>query len=102
MHTFSSALPSDDFKIRCPRLGHEVPFTYCRAENAGIPCFKALDCWHDHFDVVTCFTQTLSKDEFAAAFMHQGRPKIQTLMDLITQAQTRVSEKSTGSDNGRA
>ena len=102
MRTFSSALPSDDIMIRCPRLGHQVPFNYCRAENAGAPCFKTLDCWHGHFDVVAYFTQTLSKDEYAAAFMHQARPKIQTLMDLIEQARTRVSENNAGSDNGRA
>lgn len=102
MHTFSSALPSDEIQIRCPRLGHQVPFSYCRVENADTPCFKALDCWHGHFDVVAWFKQTLSEDAFAAAFMNQGRPKIQTLMDLIQQAQTRVAEKTAEADDGQA
>jgi hypothetical protein len=101
MRTISSALPSDDFKIRCPRLGHQVPFSYCRVENTGTPCFKALDCWHGHFDVVAYFKQTLSKDEFAAAFMNQGRPKVQTLMDLIQQAKARVSQNPSKADDGQ-
>ena len=101
MRTISSALPSDDIMVRCPRLGHQVPFSYCRVENTGTPCFKTLDCWHSHFDVVAYFKQTLSKDEFAAAFMNQGQPKIQTLMDLVRQAQTRVSETPSETDNGQ-
>lgn len=101
MSRFSSALPPDDTMVRCPRLGHQVPFKYCRVENTGAPCFKTLDCWYTRFDVVTYFRQTLPEEAFDAAFMNQGRPKIQTLMDLVRQAQTRVSEKKTETDNGQ-
>ena len=43
--------PGDDHKIRCPRLGHMIHFSYCRVENTGLPCFKTLDCWFEHFMV---------------------------------------------------
>jgi hypothetical protein len=78
-----------------------VPFTYCRVENTGAPCFKTLDCWYHQFDVVSYFRQTLSEESFAAAFMNQGRPKVQTLMDLIQQAQARVSQNPSGTDDGQ-
>ncbi len=72
MSTFSSALPPDDTVVRCPRLGHQVPFKYCRIENTGTPCFKTLDCWYDQFDVVSHFRQTLSEEAFAKTFMNQA------------------------------
>jgi hypothetical protein len=86
MSTFSTSPPPDEVQVRCPRLGHQVYFGYCRAENMGSPCFKTLDCWHSTFDVVGYFKKHLSEEAFAAAFLNQGRPKIQTLMDLIQQA----------------
>lgn len=93
MSTFSTAPPSDDVQVRCPRLGHQVHFGYCRVENMDSPCFKALDCWHLQFDVVGYFKQTLSGADFAAAFVHQGRPKMQTLVDLIQQAKQGTPEE---------
>ncbi len=102
MSTFSTASPSDDVQVRCPRLGHQVHFGYCRAENFGGPCFKALDCWHLQFDVVGHFKQSLSEEGFTAAFAHQGRPKMQTLVDLIQQAKKNTSEDPSRSDKGSA
>ncbi|MCF8113805.1 MAG: hypothetical protein K9K21_08155 [Desulfotignum sp.] len=102
MSTYSTAPPSDDVQVRCPRLGHQVHFGYCRAENLGSPCFKALDCWHLQFDVVGHFKQTLSEADFAEAFLHQGRPKMQTLVDLIRQAKQETSEEPSGPGKGSA
>ena len=102
MSTFSTAPPSDDVQVRCPRLGHQVHFGYCMVENMDRPCFKALDCWHHRFDVVGYFKQTLSGEDFAAAFAQQGRPKMQTLVDLIQQAQKNTTQDPSRSDKGPA
>jgi hypothetical protein len=51
--------------------------------------------------VVSYFRRTLSEEEFAAAFMSQGRPKVQTLMDLIQQAQARVSQQNSETEDGQ-
>jgi len=40
-----------DMLPRCGRLGHEVPFGYCRREEFGKPCRLILDCWQGQFDV---------------------------------------------------
>lgn len=32
--------------IRCPRLGHQVPFDYCRSEDMGRPCGRLPQCWN--------------------------------------------------------
>ena len=51
----------DRLEIYCRKLGHVLPFAYCRREQEdGLPCARILDCWHrrlpianylrDHFD----------------------------------------------------
>jgi len=81
--------PADDFCIRCPRLGHQINFAYCRAENNGLPCFKTLDCWYPFFDVHAHLSDTLSKEAFQQTFLNQVKPKISSLFDLIEQAKAR-------------
>ncbi len=81
--------PLDEFEIRCPRLGHQLNFSYCKTENNNIPCFKTLDCWYDHFDVHTYFKNILSDDDFQKAFQEKSKPKVLSLLDLIEQAKQR-------------
>ena len=78
--------PKDDVQIRCPRLGHEIYFTYCRHENNGLPCFKTLDCWFNYFDVHAHLKENMSKEEFEKVFLNAARPKIHALFDLIQKA----------------
>ena len=38
---------------RCPRLGGQVSFGYCRmGTDDGSACWKIFDCWWEYFDVV--------------------------------------------------
>ncbi len=78
--------PDDEFTIRCPRLGHEINYPYCRSENKGLPCFKTLDCWCHHFDVQASLAAQLTQDEFKRVFQDKAAPKIFSLLDLIKQA----------------
>ena len=81
--------PGKDFNIRCPRLGHQINFPYCRSENKGLPCFKTLDCWFNHFDVHAYLKEELSEENFEKAFLDKGKPKVLSLLDLIEQAKKR-------------
>ena len=83
----------DDVQIRCPRLGHQINFSYCRSENNGFPCFKTLDCWYNHFDVHTYFTDKLTTEDFEKTFLNKGKPKISSLFDLIEQAKVRKGKQ---------
>jgi hypothetical protein len=84
-----STPPGEDYLIRCPRLGHQINFSYCRTENMGLPCFKTLDCWFDHFLVEEHLRQELSTEEWIGVFEKPARPKMQSLLDLIEQAKKR-------------
>lgn len=86
--------PSENFSIRCPRLGHQINFKYCEIENSGIPCFKALDCWYTYFDVHKFLEDKLSKEDFKKAFIDKGQPKVLSLLDLIEKAKAKKGRKS--------
>lgn len=85
--------PEESVSIRCPRLGHQINFPYCRSENSGFPCFKTLDCWYNHFDVRTYFTDKLTKEDFKKTFLDKGKPKVFSLFDLIEQAKVRKGKQ---------
>ena len=86
--------PGDDYKIRCPRLGHQISFSYCRSENRGLPCFKTLDCWYDHFLVEEFLKQELTAEEWEQVFGRTPKPKLLSLVELIEQAKKNTKEES--------
>ena len=85
--------PTDEYEIRCPRLGHQIHFSYCRHENQGLPCFKTLDCWHTHFNVQAFLKAELTEDQWEKAFNRGGKPKMLSLLELIEQAKKQNLEK---------
>lgn len=86
--------PDEDHTIRCPRLGHNLSFSYCQVENNGIPCFKALDCWFEYFDVQAYFEARLDPEQMQQLFHQPPKPKLLSLLELIKQAQTKPPEKT--------
>ena len=71
-----------------------MPFHYCRQEvDNGTVCFKICDCWWERFDVVA-YLKTWLSPEHVARLQHRPPPdKVNSLVDLIRQAQAR-SEKN--------
>ena len=86
--------PKEDIKIRCPRLGHQIHFGYCRIENQGLPCFKTLDCWYPHFEVMEHLREELSTEEWEKVFGKPGKPKMLSLLELIEQAKKAKGQKA--------
>jgi len=78
--------PDDAFEIRCPKLGHQIFFSYCRKENFGSPCFKTLDCWYYYFDVEKFLRDQLTEEEWINSFEKIRTPKIVSLLELIDKA----------------
>lgn len=86
------APPDDSFQIRCPRLGQQISFSYCRKENLGLPCFKTLDCWHIYFRVVEYLQGELSDTQWQEAFEKPPTPKLVSLAELIEKARKKGAE----------
>ena len=85
--------PGDEFLIRCPRLGHQIYFSYCRIENNGLPCFKTFDCWYQHFQVEEFLRNELSEEEWEKISGKQVKPKVLSLLEMIEQAKKSKQKK---------
>ena len=84
--------------IRCPKLGGMVTFEYCRREQQGLPCTRAINCWSVHFDVEALFRESLSEEDFNRCFRKPPPTKVTTLIELIEKARKIVDEKDDKSD----
>jgi hypothetical protein len=84
----------EEYQIRCPRLGHHIAFSYCRVENKGLPCFKIIDCWYEHFMVEEFLREDLKPEEWERAFNRTMKPKILSLVELIEEAKKRTQQGS--------
>ena len=84
--------PGDDYEIRCPRLGHQITFSYCRSENYGLPCFKTLDCWYNHFSVEEFMRLELTPEQWEEVFGRPPKPKIISLVEMIEEAKRKTKE----------
>ena len=84
---------NDTRKRRCPRLGHEVTFAYCREPGEDTPCFKTLDCWWELFDIRTFMKENYS-EEVVQKLAAPPKPKTTSLLEMIQAAEKRVQDKN--------
>jgi len=65
----------DTVEIRCPKLGCEITFAYCRQEQGDLPCARTIKCWEPYLPIEAYLTEILSEadqERFRAA-LPQGR-----------------------------
>lgn len=98
MTELSTTPPHEEKQIRCPKLGGPVHFDYCRMEERGRPCSRALSCWSAHFNVDAYFRMTLSTQEFERCFMSPQRSKVSTIIELIERARKIAQEEGSDKD----
>jgi len=85
----------DTREIRCPKLGHELTFAYCRREGGELPCVRIIRCWESFFPVEGFLKETLDV-EIWDAFRQQDLPdKMTTILDLIEKAKARQQDNRT-------
>ena len=76
----------DERRRRCPMLGHDVPFSYCRAPGAPRPCRRVFDCWWETFDIRGFVCSHFSEEDVRQ--ITAPRPdKAATIVELIRRAQ---------------
>ena len=81
-------------EIRCPRLGGEVTFSYCRQEGGSQPCPRIIICWYPYFPVEQYLRGTMSEEAWHRFISHTPKDKILTLVELVEEAKKRVRQKS--------
>jgi len=84
----------DELEIRCPRLGHEVPFAYCRSEAGEFPCFRVLLCWEPRIPAEAFLREQMTPEAWEKFCQQESKDKLSSLIELIEAAKKRG--KTTG------
>jgi hypothetical protein len=73
----------DSLIIRCPQLGGEVPFRYCRTVNEDLPCRNMVICWEFRIEISKFLNEHYSIDQIQRAFLTPPKTRIETILELI-------------------
>jgi hypothetical protein len=82
----------DHLEIRCPKLGGQVTFTYCRREGGTLPCQRTIVCWQCRFPVEAFLKSILEKEEWDRWSHQKPKEKMVTLLELIEAAKQHLQE----------
>jgi len=83
----------DALRRRCPKLGHAVPFAYCRAPGQDLPCPHIFDCWWETFDVEGFIRSHFSEAEIGR-ITRPPPDKRATIVELIERARRAKESES--------
>ena len=75
----------DDLTRYCPKLGHDVPFGYCRMPSAELPCRGIVGCWQTEMDVAAFLAAHYTPEQIAR-LAAPPPDRMYTLVELIERA----------------
>jgi hypothetical protein len=76
----------DALIIRCPQLGGEVPFKYCRTLNEDLPCRRIMVCWEFRIEIAKFMGEHYSMDQIQRALTPPSKTRVETILELIEKA----------------
>lgn len=79
----------DEKMIRCPKLGDEMTFSYCRCESGELPCVRIITCWQTAFDVTDVLKRVLTPDQWDRFISAEPKEKALSLIELIEKAKAK-------------
>jgi hypothetical protein len=68
--------------IRCPRLGGEVPFSYCEKEAGDLPCRMVVSCWARIFPIEEYLQYTLTDESLRRLYNQSAKDRMATILDI--------------------
>lgn len=83
----------DNLFIRCPQLGGEVPFKYCRTLQDSLPCRRIIICWEFRIEIGKFLNENYSMDEIKKALSSPPKTRIETIVEMIERAKRIKEEK---------
>jgi len=86
----------DDLLIRCPRLGHELTFAYCRKESGALPCSRIVTCWNSRIPVEDHLRAVMAKEDWERFLLQKPKEKMTSLLEIIERAKRIQAAKSAG------
>jgi hypothetical protein len=76
----------DALTIRCPQLGGEVPFHYCRTVNEDLPCRRIIVCWEFRIEISKFLNENYSVEQIERALAPPTKTRIETILELVEKA----------------
>jgi len=76
----------DALIIRCPQLGGEVPFKYCRTMNEDLPCRRMTVCWEFRMEISKFLSENYSIDQIQRALAPPTKTRLESILELIEKA----------------
>lgn len=76
----------DALILRCPQLGGEVPFQYCRVVNEDLPCSKIIICWEFRIEIGKFLNEHYSLEQIQCALAPPSKTRMEALVELIEKA----------------
>jgi hypothetical protein len=80
--------------IRCPRLGGEVPFSYCEREAGELPCRQVVRCWSAGFPVEEYLRETLTPEVWDRFRSEVPKDRMTALLDIVESARQRQKKSA--------
>jgi len=84
---------NDALIIRCPQLGGEVPFHYCRTVNEDLPCRRIILCWEFRIEISKFLGEHYSIEQIQCALAPPTKTRLETIIELIEKAK-KIREQS--------
>lgn len=72
----------DGLEIYCRKLGHHLPFSYCREPGSAKVCSSIRECWYSRIDIDGYLKDRYSPEELEEA-LKLGLPKITGIMEIL-------------------
>ena len=82
----------DALVIRCPQLGGEIPFRYCRTVNENLPCRKIMICWEFRIEMPKFLGEHYSIDQIQHALAPPVQTRLDTILEIIERAKKMKEE----------
>lgn len=76
----------DKLSRRCPPLGGEVPFLYCRTVNMKLPCKRIEQCWSLKFEVSEWLEKNFTPEQLEKTFSSDEHSRIQKILKIAYEA----------------
>jgi len=76
-------------QIRCPRLGDEIPFSYCLQESGDFPCSRIVRCWSPYFNIECFLKEKLAPEKWDSFINLLPKDKITNIIELIEAAKAK-------------
>jgi hypothetical protein len=80
--------------MRCPRLGGEVPFSYCEREAGDLPCRLVLRCWEAGFPVEAYLRETLAPETWERFCGQAPKDRMTAFLEVVEAAKKRRKKEA--------